>query len=98
MPSLVAAPPGALLAGALYLAVVNALTYLSFRADKRRAVRSQRRIPERRLLTLAAIGGSPAAIYAQQTLRHKTVKQPFATLLLAVAALQAAGLAIIALG
>ena len=86
-----------LLAGALYLVVVNALTYLSFRDDKRRAVLSRRRIPERRLLALAALGGSPAAFYAQQRLRHKTVKQPFASLLLAIAGLQVAVLACLAI-
>lgn len=89
------------LMGALYLAVINALTYLSFRDDKRRAVQARRRIPERRLLALAALGGSPAAIYAQQTLRHKTAKQPFATLLLAIVGLQVgvlAGLVRTALG
>lgn len=74
--------------GALYLALINALAYLSFRADKRRAVRFQRRIPERRLLALAALGGSPAAIYAQHALRHKTRKQPFAMILLIIVGLQ----------
>lgn len=93
-------PPTPLLACALYLAVINALTYLSFREDKRRAMRFQRRIRERHLLALAAFGGSPAAIYAQQTLRHKTTKQPFATQLLVIVGLHIgvlAGLVIIAL-
>ena len=72
----------------LYALGVNALTYLAFRSDKRRAVRRQYRIPERRLLTLAALGGSPAALYAQQSLKHKNRKQPFATILLLITGLQ----------
>lgn len=98
-PSSQAWPPRPLLAGALYLAVMNAVTYLCFREDKRRATRFQWRIRERHLLALAALGGSPAAIYAQQTLRHKTTKQPFATQLLVIFGLHIgvlAGLAIIA--
>ena len=90
-----------LLAGALYLAFVNALTYLGFRDDKRRAAQARRRIPERRLLALAALGGTPAALYAQRALRHKTAKQPFARRLLAIAGLHLgvlAALAIAALG
>ncbi len=71
---------------------MNLLTYLAFRADKRAAIEGRPRIAEKHLLMLAAIGGSPAALFAQQTLRHKTRKQPFATLLLVIAGLQALAL------
>ncbi len=61
-----------------YLIVVNAVTYLAFWRDKRRSVSREWRTPEKRLLTLALIGGWPAAKLAQRMLRHKTRKQPFA--------------------
>lgn len=61
-----------------YLIAVNALTFLAFHRDKRVSVAGAWRIPERHLLTLAVIGGWPAAKLAQRRLRHKTRKQPFA--------------------
>jgi uncharacterized membrane protein YsdA (DUF1294 family) len=45
-------------------------------------------IPERDLLSLAAFGGSPAALLARTLLRHKTRKEPFSTQLQLIAALQ----------
>ncbi|MFX0546939.1 DUF1294 domain-containing protein [Roseovarius sp. S1116L3] len=61
-----------------YFLAVNAVTYLAFRGDKRRSEARAWRTPEKRLLTLALIGGWPAAKLAQRRLRHKTRKQPFA--------------------
>lgn len=66
---------------AAYLAVVNLLAFALFSQDKRAAVAGRRRIPERTLLGLAAVGGSLGAVAAQQLLRHKTRKEPFRTLL-----------------
>lgn len=78
---------------ALYLAAMNAATFAAFAFDKRAAARRARRIPERRLLMLAAFGGSPAALTAQQILRHKTRKEPFRTSLWVIVAVQSAVLA-----
>lgn len=73
----------------IYLAVVNTVTWWSFADDKRRAIARDRRIPERVLLQLAALGGTPGAIAAQQILRHKTRKQPFASRLWMICGVQA---------
>ena len=58
----------------LALAVVAAL---AMAIDKIQAKRAMRRTPEGTLLLLA-IPGWPGAKIAQHTIRHKTVKQPFA--------------------
>lgn len=65
----------------LYLAVINLLTYLIFWHDKRVAMYGGWRIPEKTLLLMSLLGGSPAAIFASKILRHKTKKQPFKGLL-----------------
>ncbi len=78
---------------ALLLLLVNLLTMFRFWDDKRRAVSGEWRVPESTLLGLAAIGGTPGALLACRLFRHKTRKQPFATLLLLTAALQAGALA-----
>jgi uncharacterized membrane protein YsdA (DUF1294 family) len=78
---------------ALYLAAINAAAFAAFAFDKGAAGRGGWRVPEGRLLMLAALGGSPGALIAQQTLRHKTRKEPFRTWLWVIVAVQAALLA-----
>lgn len=60
----------------------------SFWNDKQRAVHGARRIPERDLLQIALIGGSPGALLARRLFRHKTRKEPFSTYLLLIAVVQ----------
>ena len=60
--------------------------------DKRAAIRGARRVPERRLLAAALLGGSVGMVTAGAVLRHKTRKQRFATHLRLILALQAAAL------
>jgi uncharacterized membrane protein YsdA (DUF1294 family) len=73
----------------LYLAAVNLATFAAFGVDKRAAERGDWRIPERRLLGLAAAGGGPGAAAAQRLFRHKTRKEPFASQLRLILAAQA---------
>lgn len=83
---------------ALWLLGVNGATLLAFASDKRRAQRGDRRIPERSLLMLALLGGTPGALVARQVFRHKTRKQPFGAMLYTIGAMQVAGLAWLAMG
>jgi uncharacterized membrane protein YsdA (DUF1294 family) len=83
-----------LLAAALL--AINLATFAAFGWDKAAARQRDRRIPERTLLILAALGGSPAALLARQTLRHKTRKQPFGARLLLIVFLQVVALIVAA--
>ena len=74
---------------AVALLAINLATFAAFGWDKAAARQRERRIPERTLLALAALGGSPAALLARQTLRHKTRKQPFSAWLLLIVFVQA---------
>ena len=69
------------------------VTFLAFARDKCAAVRGDRRTPEATLLLLAAAGGAAGGVAAQQLLRHKSRKEPFRSLLWAIAIAQAAALA-----
>ena len=73
----------------LYLWAINTLTLLAFGWDKLRARRKKRRIPERRLLWLAVLGGSLAALLGRWIFVHKTRKRSFSAWLYTISALQA---------
>lgn len=60
-----------------YLISINLITFLIFAFDKSRSRGEGRRIPEKTLLLLALLGGSPGAAYAMSTFRHKTKKYSF---------------------
>jgi len=75
---------------ALYLLAINAAAFTAFALDKRAAALGGRRVPERRLLTLAALGGSPGALAARLVLRHKTRKARFSAALWSIVGVQAA--------
>lgn len=83
-------PPSQILVALL---AVNGAAFLGFWWDKRLAQAGARRIGEKSLLWLAALGGTVGAIAAQRLFRHKTRKEPFRTILHAIAFLQVAGIA-----
>ncbi|WP_420585981.1 DUF1294 domain-containing protein [Ruegeria sp.] len=74
----------------LYLWAINTLTLLAFGWDKLRAQRRKKRIPERKLLWLAAVGGSPGAVLGRWMFRHKTLKRGFSGRLFGILGAQAA--------
>lgn len=74
--------------GVGYFVAINFLAYAAMAFDKARAENRLQRIPESTLLYLAFIGGSIGTVIAQQTIRHKTRKEPFRSRLVGIVLLQ----------
>lgn len=55
-----------------YLIIINLTAAAAVASDKCRAKRHSWRIPENRLLLLAALGGSPAMLISMLLIHHKT--------------------------
>ena len=65
-----------------WLLVINLVTFLVFGLDKWKAKRTQahprtRRVPERTLFLLAALGGSVGALAGMRVWHHKTLHRSF---------------------
>lgn len=60
-----------------HLVFINLATFMAYGADKRAAVRGERRIPEMSLHALEFLGGWPGAFIGQKIFRHKTKKKSF---------------------
>lgn len=60
-----------------YLAGINLLAVILTVSDKSRARRGKWRVPERTLLTVAALGGAPLMLIVMLLIRHKTRKAKF---------------------
>ena len=56
----------------IYVAAINVVAFLFMAWDKHRAKKKKSRVAEAHLMWLAAVGGSPFALLAMYTLRHKT--------------------------
>lgn len=70
------------------LAAINLCGGLVFAADKRAAIAGRRRVPERVLFLLAALGASPSMLWLAGRIRHKTRKQPFRAILITIFTVQ----------
>jgi uncharacterized membrane protein YsdA (DUF1294 family)/cold shock CspA family protein len=57
--------------------LMSLVAYLMYARDKLAAIRRTWRVPESSLHLVELCGGWPGAYVAQQTMRHKTVKQPY---------------------
>ena len=60
-----------------YFILINITTFFIYALDKKKARKNERRISERTLLTLAAIGGIFGGILGMILCRHKTAKTSF---------------------
>ncbi len=81
----------------LLFAAMNVVAFSAFGWDKLCAVRRWKRVPERQLLEIAFVGGALGALIGQRLFRHKTVKEPFRTLLRAASVFNLFALLVIVL-
>lgn len=68
---------------AVWLVLSSVMSIFLFGLDKRAAQQNRRRVPEKRLLVVAALGGWPGAVFASVLFRHKTIKTSFRVKLIA---------------
>ena len=68
----------------LYFLLINIIAFGAFAWDKSCARNGSWRISENTLLMIAVFGGTIGSLLGQKIIRHKTRKQPFASLLLAI--------------
>ena len=66
----------------VYLAAINLITFLVFGLDKWKAKRKEkkdtvRRVPEKTLFLLSALGGSVGALLGMRVFHHKTLHRSF---------------------
>jgi len=72
----------------LYLLLINYLAFALFAFDKEKAQKKGRRVPEKNLLLLCAMGGSFGGWVAMNKLRHKNAKKSFKFQFYAVVVIQ----------
>lgn len=62
---------------AVYLIIINVIAIVITAHDKRAAIRQRRRVPEKTLMLISALGGAPAMYLTILVIRHKTRKPLF---------------------
>ena len=72
----------------LYLLIINALGFVLMLVDKIKAKKKKWRIPEARLMMVAALGGSIGSLLGIYALRHKTRHPKFTIGIPVILALQ----------
>lgn len=80
-----------------YLFLINAAGFLLMLADKFKARKNLWRIPERTLMTVAALGGSIGSLAGMYLVRHKTQHPKFTIGIPMILAVQIVG-AVVAMG
>ena len=61
----------------IYLILINIIAFLAMYIDKRKAKKGKRRIPEKTLFIITALGGGIGTIAGMYTFHHKTKKLKF---------------------
>ena len=61
----------------IYLIIINIIAAAVTVRDKNSAIAGRRRISEKTLLTLSALGGAPAMYLTMLVIQHKTRKNKF---------------------
>lgn len=61
----------------IYLIAINLITLFAMYVDKQKAKKGKRRIPEKTLFTLVALGGGIGGIAGMYAFKHKTKKSRF---------------------
>ena len=74
---------------AVYLVVINLITFVSFGMDKWKAKKGKWRIPEKTLMMFAVAGGSVGALVGMYGFRHKTQHLKFVIGIPVILAVQA---------
>ncbi|CAM4044427.1 DUF1294 domain-containing protein [Paenibacillus alkaliterrae] len=61
----------------IYLLIINLVSFVLMGSDKSQARNGGRRIPEKRLFTMAAVGGALGTLVGMRVYRHKTKHMSF---------------------
>lgn len=78
-----------------YLFIINAAGFLLMLADKYKARKNLWRIPERTLMTVAALGGSIGSLAGMYLVRHKTQHPKFTIGIPVILAVQIVGAVVV---
>ena len=61
----------------IYIAIANLVAFAMYGIDKRRSIKNKWRIPEKKLLLVALLGGAFGALWGMILFHHKTKKARF---------------------